>query len=75
MKGRLSAKILEEKVMEMALARRECSDLTGVTIARAGAEAYGRNWNVTHLRNQTDAICQSAVQQIAERLSHLFDLE
>lgn len=73
-KQKMSARFLEQLVMARAMNERGCEDLTGVTVGRADGAAYGRNWNVTHIANETSSLGAQVISRIAEHLGREYDL-
>jgi hypothetical protein len=66
-----TARQLEAMIMNEARARPECSDLTGVGIARNSGDP---DWMVNQLQNSTSPMCAQRVESIASRLQHRYRL-
>jgi hypothetical protein len=71
----VTREVLAELILAKASGEWGCESMTGVTVERADASIYGRNWNVTHLQNEDLPAAEHTVLKIVERLGTLYDLE
>jgi hypothetical protein len=70
-KATRTARQLESMIMNEARTHTECSDLTGVIIARTSGDP---NWTVNHLQNRTSSECANTMEAIILRLQHRYRL-
>jgi hypothetical protein len=70
-KATRTARQLESMIMNEARTHTECSDLTGVIIARSSGDP---NWTVSDLQNSRSSECASTMGAIILRLQHRYSL-
>ena len=75
MKKSLTREDLADLVLAKASGEWGCESMTGVTIEKADASIYGRNWNVTHLQNEDLPAAEHTIWKIVEDLGTQYDLK